>query len=169
MPAVAKRLIFRMAAAAQGVMLFGFRLVPIRVVQPYITLYIIRAVFRNEDGRFLIPVLMQNTILGIAQRSGGAHFNYPNRIFRVLGIREYPWFVLHAENFRSIMNTMLPVGAHTPVVMNRDFLSRIIINFIRNPIRIFCVAESDFRMCPVTIGFVFRFPAAAKKQGGRSL
>lgn len=169
MPAVAKRLVFRMAAAAQGIVLFRFRLVPIRIVQLYIALDIIRPVFGNKNGWFLAPVFMQNTVLGIAQRSGGTHFNYPNRIFRVLGIREYPRFVLHPENIRSKMHTMLPVGAYTPVVMNRDFLSRIIIDFIRNPPRIFFITESDFRMHSVTIGFIIGLTAAAKEQGRRRL
>jgi hypothetical protein len=90
-----------------------------------------------------------------------------NRLNR-RGIGIDPWLLPQFKDRSEIIGTMAGMSTYSPVVMNGDLLSGIIVPFIRYPVLELLITEAIFSMRPVAKWFVIRAAATAQGDSGYS-
>jgi len=119
-----------------------------------------------EDLGFPRIVLVPLSVLTVAKGSRRAHPDHLSDLFRLISIGANSGLGLHSKYFGTVVRAVPYVRTDSPVIVNGDFISFVIVHFVRDAVFFLLSGKPYLCMCPVAKRLVPRASAPAECHHG---
>ena len=124
--------------------------------------YRIWTILGHSNHMFSFLISMFLPLNRIAQRSRRTFLNRCNNFVYVCRVGINPRLFFEFEHRLQIVGTKSCVSTYSTIIVNRDFLTSIVISFVRLPPLKFFILKPVCSVCAVTKGFVIWSTASTK-------